>query len=314
DEFVGKSVDGLNPALTRPILRALQTGKPEIHREATLLVANKQNIPTVFSTSLIRNQASEISDVILVFDDQSRLKSLELERNRAQQLAVVGTLAASLAHEIKNSLVSIRVLAELLPDKYADPEFRYHFSEIAISEIDRVDSLISQFRNLDESKLPQLVALNPISVLEDALSVLTSKIIKQQINVVRSYAPSFPKVRADADQLKQVFLNLLLNSLEAMEEPGEIWLKSFPTFGSSSQQTEVKEMVGISISDTGSGIANEDLEKIFDPFFTSKEEGTGLGLTISERIIDSFNGRIEFRNNAEGRGVTATVYLQKSSG
>lgn len=248
-----------------------------------------------------------------------QVRSLEMERNRAEQLALIGTVAASLVHEIKNPLVSIKTLAELLPEKFSDPEFRDYFSKIAMAEIDRVDKLLSQLRSLDHSMPSKLTAVEPIEVLEDTISLLKFKLMKQQVEVGRSYAPSLPKVKADISQLKQVFLNLLLNSIEAMEEPGEIGLSSFIISSTSSPlslsslslpaEIKEKEMVGISISDTGRGIADEDLQKIFQPFFTTKKGGSGLGLAICDRIIESSKGKIAVQNNKNGRGVTVTIYL-----
>ena len=256
-----------------------------------------------------------------------KVASLELERNQAQQLVLIGTLVASLAHELKNPLQPIRTLAELFSEKSSDPELK-DFSRIAIAEIERMSNLLAQFQNLADSKPPKLTPVDLVDVLEDTLLFLGAKLMKQRVEVVRHYSPSLPKVKADASQLKQVFLNLLLNSSEAIVGPGEIRLKSFVVSSASSQQVETQPlhppllskgdgegtsrlegMVSISISDTGSGIAGENLQKIFTPFFTTKEGGTGLGLATCHRIVSNFKGKIEIQNNKEGKGVTITIYL-----
>ncbi|MBI1925929.1 hypothetical protein HYR99_16965 [Candidatus Poribacteria bacterium] len=253
-----------------------------------------------------------------------QVASLELERNRAQQLALIGTLAATLTHELKNHLVPIRTFVEVLPE-FSDPEFQ-NFSRIAIEGIDHMTNRISEFQNLADSTPPKLSPVDPIAALEATLLLMSAKL--QQVKVVQTHAPDLPRVKVDASQLKQVFLNLLLNSSEAMEGPGEIRLETFvvpgvfihqgepfaphspPPVGAKDERDGAlfENMVGISISDTGCGIPDEDLQKIFEPFFTTKEHGTGLGLPTCKRIIESFNGKI-VPNNKGGKGVTMTVYL-----
>ncbi len=257
-----------------------------------------------------------------------QVASLELERNRAQQLALIGTLAATLTHELKNHLVPVRTFVELLPEQLTDPEFQ-NFSRIAIAGIAHITDQISHFQSLADSTPPKLSAVNPIRALDDILLLMSAQLMKQRIKVVRVYAPDLPPVKVDASQLKQVFLNLLLNSSEAMEGPGEIRLESFvvpsafirqgeffaphprPPVGAKDKRDEslLENMVGISISDTGCGIPDENLQKIFEMFFTTKERGTGLGLPTCKRIIKSFKGEIEVQNNKAGKGVTITVYL-----
>jgi signal transduction histidine kinase len=155
-----------------------------------------------------------------------QVASLELERNRVQQLALIGTLAATLTHELKNHLVPVRTFVELLPEQLTDPEFQ-NFSRIAIEGIDHMTNRISEFQNLADSTPPKLSPVDPINALEDILLLMSAQLMKQRIEVVRVYAPDLPRVKVDASQLKQVLLNLLLNSSEAMEGPGEIRLEGF---------------------------------------------------------------------------------------
>lgn len=208
---------------------------------------------------------------------------LKQEVQKSDQMKAVATLAAGMAHEIKNPLTSIRTFAEYLPKKYDDPEFRDKFSKIVTDEVDRVNNIVKQL--LEFSK-PREVELKPESlrgVLDETLELLNNNLLKNKVELKKDYRAT-PIIRADKTQLKQAFLNIFLNSIQAMPGGGQLTVLV--------DEDKVKNKTLISIQDTGYGIAPEDLPHIFDPFFSKKEQGTGLGLSIVHGIVEKHGGKI----------------------
>ncbi|MCD6170233.1 MAG: PAS domain S-box protein [Candidatus Latescibacteria bacterium] len=305
DDVVGKKVDVLGPDLAEPLVLALNLDRLYFHCERTLSNTKNDVLPVMFSTSLLRDAQGRDSGAIMVFSDLSQIKKLEQERNRAERLASVGRLAADLAHEIKTPLVAIKTFAELLPEKFTDPEFQKNFLKVATKEIDRIDSLVSQLCNLARHPPLQCESLDLHSLLEEVLTLLSGQIDGQGIQLVKDYAEYLPSLQGDRDQLKQLFLNLIENSLENMPQGGRLTISTL----FENERLENGKYLEVKISDTGSGISNKNLRRIFDPFFTTKEKGTGLGLSICHRIVSDHKGFIEVENNKDGPGVTATVRL-----
>ena len=220
---------------------------------------------------------------------------------KQDQMKAVATLAAGMAHEIKNPLTSIKTFAEYLPEKYDSPEFREKFKRIVTSEVDRVNNIVKQL--LEFSK-PQEALLKPASLsqaLEETLSLLNNDFLKNKIEVNKEYGKSM-QILVDRNLLKQAFLNILLNSIQAMPNGGTLRISSAITSSS----------VCISFADSGIGIPKDKLPHIFDPFFTTKEEGTGLGLAIVHSIIEKHGGKIEVAS-VPGKGTTFNVFLKNRS-
>ena len=301
-DVVGKRVHVLGPDLSEPLTAALNGGKLSSHLERTLSVPGASPIPLIFSTSLLHDRRNEKSGAVMVFSDLSQVKELEEEKDRAQRLASVGELAADLAHEIKNPLVSIRTFTELLPERFSDEAFREHFLEVAGGEIARIDSLVTQLCQLARRPSSRLEAVDLRLLLEETLSLLSAQMEGQGVQVLRRYSDSMPPLRGDGGELRQVFLNVLKNSLEAMPEGGMLRVDTLcGEDGGGKRCSEVR------ISDTGVGIPQEYAGRIFDPFFTTKEKGTGLGLTICHRLIESYGGDLRVENNPESPGVIVTL-------
>ena len=301
-DVVGKRVHVLGPDLSEPITAALNGGKLSSHLERTLSVPGASPIPLIFSTSLLHDRRSEKSGAVMVFSDLSQVKELEEEKDRAQRLASVGELAADLAHEIKNPLVSIRTFTELLPERFSDEAFRERFLEVAGGEIARIDSLVTQLCQLARRPPSRLEAVDLRLLLEEMLSLLSAQMEGQGVQILRRYSDSMPPLRGDGGELRQVFLNVLKNSLEAMPEGGMLRVDTL--CGEDGREKRCSE---VRISDTGVGIPQEYAGRIFDPFFTTKEKGTGLGLTICHRLIESYGGDLRVENNPESPGVIVTL-------
>ncbi|MEK7880090.1 MAG: ATP-binding protein, partial [candidate division NC10 bacterium] len=286
--------------LANPLDATLADGQPRLQVEIILPDASGRLIPMACSTSALRDSAGNILGVVAVFSDLSRLKELEGEKRRAERLAAFGALATGIAHEIKNPLVAIKTFAELIPERYADADFRENFSRVAIKEIMRIDELVARLRGL--SAPPEQV-LRPMDIrgpIEETLTLLAGQLEQKRVTVRRLYAEPLPLVGAHEPSLKQLFLNLFMNSLDAMEEGGELTVKL-------TGRWRYAPTLLVEVSDTGAGVPEAMLDRIFAPFVTTKARGSGLGLAICRGIADAHRATIHAENNFERSGVTMSV-------
>jgi signal transduction histidine kinase len=310
-EVVGNPATRLIPyGLGLPLLDTLTGKTAYTNYEAMLIPASRRPLPVVLSTSILRGQADEPAGAILVFNDLSRIKALEEEKRRIERLASIGAFISGIAHEIKNPLVAIKTLADLLPERYADEEFRDTFAKVTLHEVDRIDTLVQRLRSLSAGPTSPLCPVSIIAPLEETLCLLSGEFARRKIKVARQYQPFLPPVMGDHDQLKQVFINLCLNSIEAMGEGETLSI----TVRSDSGHGEWASTLIIEISDTGTGIPTEHLSNIFEPFFTLKDKGTGLGLAICQGIIDYHRGSIAATNRADRPGAIFTLTLPAGEG
>jgi signal transduction histidine kinase len=218
-------------------------------------------------------------------------------------LASLGTLTAGLAHEIRNPLVAIKTLTQLLPDRLDDEEFRDQFLKIASGEVDRISLLVNELLNFARPSDPKLEPENMNTILDGMILLVSTETKKKQITVFKSYASELPLIQIDPEQIKQVFLNILLNAISATSENGQIIVKtrSFTKPGG-------EPYIQIEFTDTGCGIPEEHLEDIFNPFFTTKTSGSGLGLSISNQIVQDYSGYIDVESQL-GKGSSFFINL-----
>jgi PAS domain S-box-containing protein len=300
----------LPTALTTPLQQTLAGAAAYTNEEAILSLASGRTLPIALSTSVLHGAEGEPIGAILVFHDLSRLKELEEEKRRIERLASIGAFVAGIAHEIKNPLVAIKTLAELLPEQYDDEEFRTTFSKVALHEVNRIDALVQRLRSLSS---PSPLQMRPISImtpLDETLELISGELTKRSITLVYEKEPTLPAVMGDHDQLQQVFLNLCLNSLEAMDQDGTLHI----TVGVDTPRDETPAAVRIQMADTGPGIPAAYFPTIFEPFVTSKATGSGLGLAICKGIIEHHRGTIAAANRSDGPGAVFTVKLPLAQG
>lgn len=243
----------------------------------------------------LANQAAISIEYAFIFEE---LRKNQERIARSEKLAVIGTTTAGVAHELKNPLTYLSALAQVLPEKWDDPQFKESVGKMLPSEIQRMQLIIEGLLDYSRSRELMLKPLDVKEVIEKASALLNYEIRKNKIHVKTDYR-HVAKANADPNRLMQVLMNLMSNAVQAMEEKGGD-LSIF----TSDAAGEVK----ISITDTGPGIPKRKLEKIFDQFFTTKETGTGLGLSISKKIIDEHKGSISV-DSAPGKGTTFTVCL-----
>jgi len=217
---------------------------------------------------------------------------------RADRLSAIGQLSASLAHEIRNPLASIDGAANLIESPQTSDEMRKGSLAIIHKEIQRLNRLLTNLLDFARPRKPEFQLVEP-SRLIDAIINLTGHSAQQNgIALRKEVAPSVPAFECDSEQMKQVILNLAINAMQAMTGPGEVVLSA----------REKDSSVLISVRDQGPGIEDENIEKIFNPFFTTKEAGTGLGLSVVYQIVTQHGGIVKAGKNPDG-GMTFSVLV-----
>jgi signal transduction histidine kinase len=250
--------------------------------------------------STLANQTAVAVENARLYEDLKRSKSYI---RRADRLASLGTLTAGLAHEIRNPLVAIKTLTQLLPDRLDDEEFRDQFLKIASGEVDRISSLVNELLDFARPSDPKLEFEDINTILDGMILLVSTETKKKQINILKSYASDLPPVLIDREQIKQVFLNILLNAIQATAENGRIMVKT-----RAFMKPGGEPYAQIEFTDTGCGIPGEHLEEIFNPFFTTKSTGSGLGLSISHQIVQDHRGYIDVESQLE-RGSSFFINL-----
>lgn len=257
----------------------------------------------------------EHSGWILVFRDVTPLKKLEEEVRKADRLGMMGTIAAGLAHEIKNPLGGIKGAAQLLEREASSPEAT-ECLQIIIRETERVDRLVGRLLALTKPKELDLQPVNINEILDSLLLLEKETARGRKIRIVREFDPSLPPVLGDPDDLRQALLNFIKNAIEAVDGKtkgkGELRVRSrlvtaFKVKKSDGRRTS--RMIMIEIRDNGEGMTPEDLEKAFTPFFTTKDSGAGLGMAIAQRIVNEHGGAVRVESE-KGKGTTVQVSLR----
>jgi two-component system, NtrC family, sensor histidine kinase HydH len=238
-----------------------------------------------------------------------QLQRAEQEARRSERLAALGQLSAGLAHEIRNPLGVIKGSAEMLTKKLHDAKpLERELASYISSEVNRLNSLVARF--LDFAR-PQHLELRPqriAEIVDHALESVENQLPNARVRVERDYAAGIPDIPADRQLSEQIFVNLILNAFQAMQDQGGVLQLSIVPETSHGQPG-----VGVSVKDTGPGVPTELREQIFNPFFTSKKEGVGLGLSIVAKIVDDHRGSIRLEPSPEG-GARFHVFLPAEPG
>jgi len=228
--------------------------------------------------------------------ESTSVGSHDLQENlrRLDRLANLGLVSANIAHEIKNGLVAIKTYVDILIEKGDDTEM----AEVVRRELKRIDGLTTAMLRLSAPKPTTLTQVPVHQVLEHSLRLLEHQMSGRMIELKREFGATHDTVRGDESQLQQAFMNLVLNGIEAIGRNGELTVRTEVTTCATGRGG-----LKIYFSDTGPGIAAENLSRLFEPFFTTKKNGTGLGLAISQRVAEDHFGKIEVVSEV-GRGST----------
>lgn len=303
DEILNKRIDEIFASVPKEhqlVQRTLLDGLV-VRNHAISWTNNSERYELLMDSSLLTDGHGRTVGAYVIFKDVSNLRSLEEQVQRSDRLAMIGQIAAGTAHEIRNPLTSIKgflqILKNSLSEKGMDKELSY--TEIMLDEINRINGLVSEFLLLSKPKDTVFYKVNISTVINEILPIIRNEAILHNVTVEYESKPSLPEIVADRELLKQVFLNICKNGIEAMGEGGTLTIR---------EKVDREEgRVCVDIHDTGPGIPAFLIDKIFDPFFTTKEEGIGLGLSVCQRIIHDMGGVI--RVKSKGFGTTFTISI-----
>lgn len=284
----------------------------ETVRQAEIELSDPQDgrsLPMEITAREVHDATGQVTAVVSILHDLTEIR--ELERRRVEQqlfesekLAAVGRLAASIAHEVNNPLEAINNALYLMQSGSKD-EQTHRFLEIARKETERVSHIVRQMLGFAR-RSGEVDWVDVNQVLEETLVLLEKKLKRSRIKVVQKFDENLPRIRARADQMRQVFLNLIINAQQAIENEGQIEVST------SRYEQSLQPSILIQLSDSGAGIEEEDLTRIFEPFFSTGKKGTGLGLWVTQDIVRQHGGRIDV-SSEKGKGTVFTVILQVNS-
>ncbi|HZI59743.1 MAG TPA: ATP-binding protein [Pyrinomonadaceae bacterium] len=284
----------------------------ETGRQAEIELIDPENgrfLPMEITAREVLDPTGQVTAVVSILHDLTEIR--ELERRRVEQqlfesekLAAVGRLAASIAHEVNNPLEAIKNALYLM-ESGSEGDKNFRFLEIARKETERVSHIIRQMLGFAR-RSGEVDWVDVNQLIEETLVLLEKKMRQLRIRVNRNLDETLPKIRARADQLRQVILNLIINAQQAIQGGGEITIRT------SHYEQALQPSILIQIGDSGVGINEDDLNHIFEPFFSSGKKGTGLGLWVTQDIVRQHGGRIEVTSEL-GRGTVFTIILQVES-
>ena len=258
----------------------------------------------------------EIGELAQTFNQMSRqlkesFESIQKSQEKmfqAERLSSLGQLAAGLAHELKNPLTSIKMIFQAILDSSSHPEMTRKEAELILREVNKLDTILTQFLTFAKPPRLQLQPLELSRTVGDVLSLMKTALDQNRVEVLIEIPADLPQIRGDHERIKQVLINLLLNSIQAMPQGGKVRISAQEVF-----ENHQKEVL-LRVEDSGKGIPEKDRERVFDPFFTTKEGGTGLGLSIVYSIIKEHHGRIDLQSQVGKGTVFAITFPQVEIG
>jgi signal transduction histidine kinase len=289
------------------VVRVL-TGAFELHHLPTRVEMRIKPTGKVigYTLALVRNDAGEPAGAAMFFRDLTRVEQLEERERLRDRLAAVGEMAAAIAHEVKNPLAGIEVIAGLLRRKLVDiPDAHAALTDI-ISEAKMANAIVQDVLDFVRPIRLLVERTSVARALQGAVQLADTQSHRGGIDVVLQLPSELPQIQADDHQLTQVFTNLLINAYEAMAGAGRIVICAAAV--RLEDGGDGRDAIRIDVSDNGPGIAPDVAERIFDPFFTTKPQGSGLGLAIVRKIVDAHDGKIDLRA-APGTGTTIRITL-----
>ncbi len=303
EEIKSPSAKALLPKNIWVLQEMIKTGQFLAEKEIFLASDNSPPIPVAASVTHIHGEDNNYIGVMFVFKNLTEIKALETKNQRIEKLAAVGNLAAGIAHEVRNPLSAIKGYVTYFGSLFeADSENR-KAAELMTEEVDRVNRVISELLEFARPSDLRLRKIKVIDLINNSLRIVAHEAEAANIRIIKDIDPNLPGINADMDRLTQVLLNLYINAIQSMESGGELRL----TAG------QRGSTLVVNISDTGSGIGLEAQKHIFDPYFTTKSKGTGLGLTIAYKIIENHNGSIQI-TKTEASGTTISLVLPLGKG
>ncbi|MEW6617841.1 MAG: ATP-binding protein [bacterium] len=304
ERFITEVLPESKKSVVEILIKTLKNGKKIRNKKITLVENAGRKILLEVNTSLLCDGAGNIVGAIGIFNDITQISELEERTRLSERLADIGMIAAKFGHEVGNSLVGIRLFTENLSEELNPDDSKHRYTRKILSEVNNLTNKITQLKDFSKPLSLELIQTDVNNLLKNTLLVAEAG-KNTKIKIERELTPDLPKIELDYNQMKGAFLNIILNSIQAMSNGGTLKVSTTLL----SLDDEKDSYIKVVISDTGSGIPKSIQDKIFTPFFTTKNGiGTGLGLAIVHKIITSHGGEIYFESE-ERKGTSFTVLL-----
>jgi len=300
-DVLGRTSEETLPEIITETTEGLGATQQILEKETDCPVSRERTIPLSIIATRLQDDEGNFFGYVILFRDLTEVQHLKRELERNRRLAAIGSLASGVAHEIRNPLSSIKGFATYLRERYRDNPEDLQVTDIMIQEVERLNRVIGQLLEFSRPLIlnRKVAAIEPI--LRHAMKMIEIQALEKGVSLEVDFGRMVPDLLLDSDRMTQVFLNLTLNALNAMEKGGTLSLR----VTQSGDRT-----VRVDISDTGTGIGKEELGRIFDPYFTTRPSGTGLGLPIAQRIVEAHGGEI-LVSSEPGRGTVFSVLLPR---
>jgi len=259
------------------------------------------------NTSFLADESGEITGVVAVIRDVTEIKDLNEEVARHKRLAALGKLSAGIAHEIRNPLSSIRGLAQFVYNSFSKTDERKEDLNTIIQEVDRLNKLVVQVLDFAKLQKPNLTRFSLNDLIGKITELFKLEIKDKQVKFNSELSPDISKIQADEDQVRQILMNVIINAIQAIPKKGEIKIKTEKAI------FKGEPAIKLIIEDSGIGIPEKDFTQIFDPFFSTKDKGSGLGLSIVYKLIEAHQGEIKVESK-EGEGTKFVIFLPQKGG
>jgi two-component system sensor histidine kinase HydH len=286
------------------IARTIHRGVPVMNREIRHHRDKGDWLPLLLTVTPILDEIGNPSGAVVVLRDMSEIKQLEEQVRRTEKLAAIGRLAAGVAHEIRNPLSSIRGFAYLLGRGHGKETPEREYADVMVREIDRINHVVTDLLNFSRPMTLEPESTMLPDLIEHVVSLVSADAKNHGVDVHVNCEPALPPMLLDPNQVTQALLNLMLNAVNAMETGGTVEIRA-----SVSHESEGLE---IQVEDNGPGIDPDVQEKIFEPFYTTRERGTGLGLAMVRKIAENHDGGVEVESPPPGKasGTRFTLFLR----
>jgi len=300
DKVFAESAAKVLPQELWQLTERLENKETVVEEELECKTASGTGVPLRVSGAVLHGEDEGFLGFVFIFRDLMEVRRLQQEVERTKRLASLGSLAAGVAHEIRNPLSSVKGFATYFREKLKDSPQDRDTATTMIQEVERLDRVIGQ---LLEFARPSTLKIKPVRIhdlIQHSLKLIEGDARSKGIEVKADIPRDLPDVPMDGDRINQVLLNLYLNGLQAMDGGGVLEVRVL--------RDDIRKLTTITVSDNGRGIETADLERIFDPYFTTKPDGTGLGLAIVHKILDAHGGSIKVRSQ-RGAGTAVTITL-----
>jgi two-component system sensor histidine kinase HydH len=298
-DVLGKNAEQIIPPPCMALLQGMKAEKKVVEKEIACPLADGRTIFLEVIATVLEEDNGNFLGYVILFRDITEVQHLKKEMERSQRLASVGSLAAGIAHEIRNPLSSIKGFATFFKERYRDNPEDQKTADIMVQEVERLNRVIGQLLEFARPMEMERQWTSIQDVIRHTLKMIEGQAKAKNVAAHMDLPGHLGEIFIDRDKITQVLLNLYLNGIEAMEEGGALTVTVLPHEG---------RMVRIDVSDTGKGIDEKDIARIFDPYFTTRSSGTGIGLAIVHKIIESHDGELRVTSEP-GKGTTVSIFL-----